>query len=153
LTDIHGAPVEGNFCNNNGKAIKPQTVADYNRHMGYVDKGDRMANSYSINRSTWKWTKKPFFHLLDLTILNSYILLSSCGGKKISHRDFQITLLGNVLVQAGLERNVQRPVVRTPAAATQVIRFEEHGKNIGLFHLPREDVVYVRPGVSPYMFQ
>jgi hypothetical protein len=32
--------------------------------------------------------KKPFFHLLDLAIVNSYILLFSCGGKKISHRDF-----------------------------------------------------------------
>ena len=57
-----------------------------NRLMGYVDKGDRMANSYSINRRTWKWTKKLFFHLFDLTILNSHILFSSLGGKKISQR-------------------------------------------------------------------
>jgi hypothetical protein len=96
--------------------------------MGCVDKGYRLANSYSINLRTWKWTKKLFFHLLHLTILNSYILLSSCGGKKISQRDFRITLLGNMLVQAGLERNVQRPTGRTLAAATQVVRFEERGK-------------------------
>ena len=51
-----------------------------NWHMGYVDKGDRMANSYSINRRTWKWTKKLFFHLLDLAILNSYILIFFTGG-------------------------------------------------------------------------
>jgi len=56
LTNIHDAPAEGNFCDSNRKAIKPQIVADYNRHMGYVDKGDRMTNSYSINRRTWKWT-------------------------------------------------------------------------------------------------
>ena len=30
--------------------------------------------------------KKLFFDLLDLAIVNSYILLSSCGGKKISQR-------------------------------------------------------------------
>jgi len=54
LTSIHDPPAEGNFCDNNGKAIKPQIVADYNRHMGYVDKGDGMANSYSINHHTWK---------------------------------------------------------------------------------------------------
>jgi hypothetical protein len=29
-----------------------------------------------------------FFHLFNLAILNSYTLFSSCGGKKISHRDF-----------------------------------------------------------------
>ena len=41
LTNIHDPPSKGNFCDNNSKAIKPQIVADYNRHMGYVDKGDR----------------------------------------------------------------------------------------------------------------
>jgi len=45
LTNIHNAPAEGNFCNEGGKDRKPQTVKDYNHHMGYVDKGDRMANS------------------------------------------------------------------------------------------------------------
>jgi hypothetical protein len=88
LTNIHNPPAEGNFSDEQGNAVKPLIVEDYNRHMGYVDKGDRMANSYSVSRCTWKWTKKLFFHLLDLAILNSYILLSSCGGKKISHRDF-----------------------------------------------------------------
>jgi len=45
LTNIHSAPAEGNFCNEGGKAIKPQIVMDYNHHMGYVDKGDKMAYS------------------------------------------------------------------------------------------------------------
>jgi len=128
LTNIHNAPAEDNFCDNNRKAIKLQNVADYNHHMGYVDKGDRMANSYSINRRTWKWTKKLFFHLFDLTILNSYILFSSLGGKKISHRDFQNTLMFNLLAQAGHEWNLQRPGGRPPATAPQLIRFEEHGR-------------------------
>jgi hypothetical protein len=48
LTNIHDSPAEGNFCDSNGKVVKPQIVADYSRHMGYVDKGDRMVNSYSI---------------------------------------------------------------------------------------------------------
>jgi hypothetical protein len=42
LTNIRDAPAEGNFCNNNGKAIKPQIVADYYRHMGCMDKGYRI---------------------------------------------------------------------------------------------------------------
>jgi hypothetical protein len=57
LTNIHGPPAEGNFCDSNWKAIRPQIVAEYNRHMGYVD---RMTETYSINRRTWKWTKKLF---------------------------------------------------------------------------------------------
>ena len=96
--------------------------------MGYADKGDRVANSYSINRHTWKWTKKLFFHLFDLAILNSYISCSSLGGKKISHRYFRNTLMWNLLAQAGPQRNVQRPVGRPPATAPQFIRFEERGR-------------------------
>ena len=30
LTNIHNAPAEGNFCNEGGKAIKPQIVIEYN---------------------------------------------------------------------------------------------------------------------------
>ena len=128
LTNIHAAPAEGNFCNTNGKAIKPQIVADYNRHMGYVDKGDRMANTYSINRRTWKWTKKLFFHLFDLAILNSHIFFSSLGGKKMSHRDFRNTLMWDLLAQAGYERRVQRPRGRPPSVVTQAKRLAVRDK-------------------------
>jgi len=55
-----------------------------NRHMGYVDKSDCMTNTCSINRWTGKWTKKTFFHLLDLMVLNSFIILTYCGSK-LSH--------------------------------------------------------------------
>jgi hypothetical protein len=108
LTNIHDAPAEGNFCDTNGKAIKPQIVVDYNRHMGYVDNEDRIANSYSINRR--------------------YILFSLIGRKKISHRNFRNTLMRNLLAQTEHERNVQRPVGRPPAAAPQLLRFEKRGK-------------------------
>jgi hypothetical protein len=52
---MHGAPAEDNFCDNNGKAIKPQIVADYNRHMGYVDKGDRMARTKKISHRDYRF--------------------------------------------------------------------------------------------------
>jgi hypothetical protein len=68
------------------KPTKPQIVMDYNRHMGHVNKRNKMANSYSICQRTIKWMKKLFFHLLDLAILNSCIIHASCGGKKISHK-------------------------------------------------------------------
>jgi len=49
-------------------------------------------NFFSLSRQTWKWRKKLFFHLLDLTILNSFIILASCGSR-LSHRQFRLTLL------------------------------------------------------------
>jgi len=106
LTNTHNAPAEVNFCNEGGNALKLQIVMDYNHHMVYVDKSDRMANSYSTSWRTFKWTKKLFFHLLDLAILNSYILQSLCRGKKISNRDFQFALVRNMLAHAGPEHRI-----------------------------------------------
>jgi len=103
LTDIHIPPREGNYRDEHRNAIKLAIVVDYKHHMGHVDDSDRMANSYTASRRTWKWTKKLFFHLLDLTIVNSYIFLSSCGEEKMSHRDFRLTLIREMLAQSGHE--------------------------------------------------
>jgi hypothetical protein len=127
LTNIHDPPAEGNFCDESGNALKPAIVADYNRHMGYVDKGDRMTNSYSISRRTWKWTKKLFFHLLDQTILNSHILLKSCGSN-ISHRDFRLTLVRNMVELAGPQPRPLQPVGRPSALVTKIGCLEESSR-------------------------
>ena len=100
LTIMRSLPLEGNFYDEHGKAVKLAIIPDYNRHIGYVDKLDCMTNSYSISRWTWKWTKKPFFHILDLTILNSFIILTS-HGSKLSHWQFRLTLVKALVQKAG----------------------------------------------------
>lgn len=99
VTNIHHPTQEENFCNEQGNVIKPEMMTNYNHHRGYIDKGDRMPNSCSINHQTWKWMKKLFSHLFDLIILNSFILLYSCNGRKF-HTDFQLALLRNMLAVA-----------------------------------------------------
>jgi hypothetical protein len=94
LTSMHSSPLECNFCDQHGKAMKLALIQDYNGHMKYVDKSDRMTNSYSINRRTCIWTKKLFFHLVDLNIL------PSCSSK-LSHWQFRLTLERDVIQEAG----------------------------------------------------
>jgi len=114
-------PEEGNFCGESKRAVKPQIVARYNWHMGYVDISDQMANSYSMCRRTCKWTTKLFFHLLDLTVLNSWILLSSCGAK-YTHKDFRLLLVRNLIEEAGRShyRPTPRMLGRPNAAAANI---------------------------------
>ena len=135
LTNIHSAAAEGNFCNEGGKGIKPHIVTDYNHHMGYVGKGDRMASSYSISCRTFKWTKNLFFRLLDLAILNSYILHSLCGGKKLSHRYFRYTIVRNVLGHAEPEQRVPMPLGRYLTLNCTSLGLKSAAANIGLSHL------------------
>jgi hypothetical protein len=54
LTNIHDPPDEGDFCDESGNTLKPAVMEDNNQHMGYVDKSDRMVNSYSISHYIWK---------------------------------------------------------------------------------------------------
>ena len=130
LTNIHDPPKEGNYCDEHGNAIKPAIVADYNLHMGHLDNADRMADSYTASHPTWKWKKKLFFHLLDLAIVNSYILLSSCGGKKILHSDFRLTLIREKLAQSGHEPRPSMSVGRPAAASNNTGRLDtRHNKH------------------------
>ena len=133
LTNIHDTPREGNYRDEHGNGIKPAIVADYNLHIGHVDNADRMANSYTASRRTWKWTEKLFFRLLDLAIVNSYILLSSCGGKKISHRDFRLTLIREMLARSGHEPRQSMLVGRPEPASANI--------STGLAAIPSSDDV------------
>jgi hypothetical protein len=49
-------PTEGTFVINRGM-LKNLSLLQTTIGMGYIDKGDRMANNYSINWRTWKQTK------------------------------------------------------------------------------------------------
>jgi len=79
LTNMDPPPAEGNFCDDSNCPVKPHIVERYNWHMGFIDISDHMANSNSMSRSNFKWNMNLFFRLLGLTVLNSWILLSSCG--------------------------------------------------------------------------
>jgi len=99
--------------------------------MGHVDNSDRMANSYSMIRRTFKWTTKLFFHLLDLTVLNCWILLSSCGAKH-THRDFRLLLVRNLSEEDGKSQDcpTSRLVVSLRSGAKDVMRLENrHNKH------------------------
>ena len=127
LTNTDPSPAEGNFCDDSNCPVKPNIMEQYNRHVGCSDISDRMANSYLMSRHTFKWTAKLFFHLLDLRVLNSWILLSSCEAK-YTHRDFRLSLVRNLIEEAGMgqDRPSRRLVGRPSAGTTNVVRHESH---------------------------
>jgi hypothetical protein len=90
---MHTPPFDDNFQDEAGHAVKPHIVEDYNAHICFVDKSDRMGNSYGIAQRTWKWTKKLIFHLLDMTILNAYLLHKSYDGKMTHKKCREILVL------------------------------------------------------------
>jgi len=122
-------PAERNFCDENNSPMKPHAVECYNRHMAYIDNSDHMANSYSMNWHTFKWTTKLFFHLLDLTLLNSWIPLPSCEAK-YTHWDISLLLVRNLIEEAEKSHDHPTPrlVGRPSAAATNAVCLRNHHK-------------------------
>jgi hypothetical protein len=53
----------------------PTCIADYNEYMGGVDLMDQQLSYYSLTRRrTLKWWKKVFWHLIDIAVVNSWII-------------------------------------------------------------------------------
>jgi len=92
LTNIHNAPVEGNFFYDRRKAIKLQIVMDYKHHMGCVDKGDRKANSYSISWRTLKWTKNCSFMFYTWPFSVASFFIPRVGVRKFHIEIFNLLL-------------------------------------------------------------
>lgn len=53
---------------------RPYVVGEYNRHMGGVDLIDSIMGRYKIQVRSKRWQVRMFYHLLDLTMANYWLL-------------------------------------------------------------------------------
>lgn len=64
--------------------------------MGCVDKADQLKEGYAIDSRSKKWWSRIFFHLLDTTIVNAYVIYSfniKGLGKALSLKDFRLSIV------------------------------------------------------------
>jgi hypothetical protein len=102
---------------------------------GYGDERTRMVNSCSVSQRTWKLTKQLFFHLLDLAILNSYIIFSSCRSK-IDHRKSSPILVQNLWEMSSREPySHSTPSQRPTPQMSQIMESLHCGKETTLTNM------------------
>jgi len=53
---------------------QPQAIATYNQYMNAVDRSDQMLATNNVLRKCMQWWKTLFFHLIDIAVVNSFIL-------------------------------------------------------------------------------
>ena len=75
---------------------KPICVHDYSQNMGGVDKVDMQISFTESIRKTVKWSKKVFFHMLDLSIFNSYAIYKHKKTLELSFYEFKLDLVRNI---------------------------------------------------------
>lgn len=91
---------------------RPHIVGEYNRHMGGVDLIDSIMGRYKILTRSKRWQVRMFYHFLDLTMANSWLLYrrvrqaKNCNDKQMSSADFRLEI-GETLCKLGLKPNIK----------------------------------------------
>ena len=77
--------------------LKPVMIHDYNIYMLGVDKLDQLMSYYSFLHKSIKWWRKIFFWILEVAVINSYIIYKSLalqrGERPMSHLAFRRKLI------------------------------------------------------------
>ncbi|CAB4039704.1 Hypothetical predicted protein [Paramuricea clavata] len=56
---------------------QPYAFHRYNQYMNAVDRSDQMLACHNVSRKCYQWWKTLFFHLIDMAIVNSFLLFQS----------------------------------------------------------------------------
>uniref|UniRef100_A0A8C1IR02 PiggyBac transposable element-derived protein domain-containing protein n=1 Tax=Cyprinus carpio TaxID=7962 RepID=A0A8C1IR02_CYPCA len=98
----------------------PSAVKDYSKYMGGVDLLDSLIDYYNVLHKTTKWYKTFFFHLLDIAVVNSFILhreLAKAQNKvPLTQKLFRETLVSE-LARAGRDKNPSSSPAKDPSTS------------------------------------
>jgi len=83
----------------------PAPILKYNEFMGGVDLSDQFCAYIETDRKSLKWWKKLFFHIFDVSIINSWIIYKSYGND-ITLKDFKFQLSTEMLCKSYRKVNV-----------------------------------------------
>lgn len=84
----------------------PQMAKDYNLYMGCVDKADMLKSYYEINRKSKKWWHRILWHLLDVTLVNAFIIYCQLFSQsKMKLKNFRLSVVDSLI---GLPERVKK---------------------------------------------
>ena len=63
---------------------QPQAIKDYNNFMSGVDRSDQLKAKCNVLRKCNKFWKTLFFHMIDIAVVNSFILFQKFGKDKLN---------------------------------------------------------------------
>lgn len=101
---------------------KPVTIQDYTENFNAVDKIDQLRSYYGNAARANKWWKYVFWFLLDVTMINAYILQKSRPAgligpvrRPMDHKTFHVMVARGLT--AGFSSRKRRPTVEPPQMA------------------------------------
>ena len=82
---------------------KPSIVIQYDKYMGGVDRADQMLNYTPFPGKTMKWWKRLFFHLVNMAVMNAYLLYKSLTDNPVTARRFRRDLVKELVSSVNLD--------------------------------------------------
>lgn len=79
------------------KRQKPSPIVQYNKYMGGVDRQDQLMSYYPCERKSIRWYKKLGLHIVQMLLLNAYLLFKKHTKSKISIYDFRISIIDSLV--------------------------------------------------------
>lgn len=78
--------------------LAPKIAIDYNSCMGYVDKADMLKSTYELDRKSHKWWHRIFWHFVDVTIVNSFIIYKQKNpDSQTNLKEFRLALIDELV--------------------------------------------------------
>lgn len=97
---------------------KPAVVDLYNHNMNGVDVADQLTVFYPFTRKTLKWWRKLFFWLVEVTLVNSYLLYKQVCSEPRSHLAYRRAIVESLA--ASHIASVPRPRPSRPRTSTPI---------------------------------
>ena len=92
---------------------KPAVVNAYNQNMNGIDVSDQLGMYYSFQHKTVKWWRKVFSWLLEITVINSFIIYRQTTATPKTHLIYHRSLV-KVLATRCISSTHPRPRVGRP---------------------------------------
>jgi len=94
---------------------KPLVMTKYNKYMGGVDANDQLLKYSHFSKRTIKWWKKVFFRILNVCMVNAFVLFKEYRLKhglpiKFSHTDFRLAVIRQIVNESVSFDNVRNRV-------------------------------------------
>ncbi|XP_044755093.1 piggyBac transposable element-derived protein 4-like [Coccinella septempunctata] len=87
----------------------PDLVRDYNENMGHVDKADMLKSLYEIDRKSKRWWLRIFWHFIDVTIVNAFVLFRKrCDCQSLELKEFRVAVARGLIGMHRCEKRRRR---------------------------------------------
>ena len=103
----------------------PSLINAYNKNMGGVDKCDMLISLYRNCLKSKKWYKRIIFHMLDMSIVNAWILYRAIKDTQINLCKFKLTVAKALILSKQPREEFVAPRLPLTSLTAKAVNFDQ----------------------------